>query len=203
MFANSVISRSSISISSLLLSSPLPPSLSLSLLLAFCSQSFLLVYVLPTRFFLSSGFARAASAIYERVVVMRCRVTSGLSAIVPSPFFSFSFSPPSVRSSFPLSLSLALSRLLSLHLSFILPCGSNVSVSSTLLHQPVERIRVTRHRSKYLPLAPSFSFLLQLFCRTSSLLCRTNLCSLLIYTVSFTKQISRDNINSSELIIRL
>lgn len=180
MFANSVISRSSISISSLLLFTPLPPFPSLSLLLVFCSQSFLLVYVLPTRFFLSSGFARAASAIYERVVVMRCRVTSGLSAIVPSPFFSLSFPPPTVRPFvLPSPPSLSLFRLLSLHLSFILPCGSNVSVSSTLLHQPVERIRVTRHRSKYLPLAPSFSLLLQLFFRTS-LLCRTNLCSLLI-----------------------
>lgn len=59
--------------------------------------------VLPTCFFPASGFARAASAIYERVVVMRRRhVTSGLYAIAPSPpISSLSLSTSADRSSFP------------------------------------------------------------------------------------------------------
>lgn len=164
MFANSVISRSSISIFSLLLSS-LPPPPSLSLSLTFCLYSFLLVYVLPTRFFLSSGFARAASAIYEQVVVMRCRVTSGLSAIVPSLSLSLSLPQPTVRPSLSPTSSPAA--------PFIhLPCGSSVSVSSTPLHRSVRRIRVTRHRSKCLVLCPPLSLSLVIW--QNEPLCRTN-----------------------------
>lgn len=177
MFANSVISRSSISISSLLLSSPIPPSFSFSFtrfLLAIFSpclcpaDSFL-----PLVWFCASSECNLrASRRYALSRHIRPLRDRSLSFFLP---LFLSAVRPSVRPS--LSLPLSLSRLLSLHLSFILPCGSNVSVSNTLLHQPVERIRV--HRSKYLPLAPSFSLLLQLFCRTSPLR-RTNLRSLLI-----------------------
>lgn len=136
MFANSVISCSSISIFSLLLSRLLPPFLSLT----FCLQSFLLVYVLPTRFFLS------------RLVLREQRVqstskSSSLYVVASHPasprsfslFLSVFFSPSLLLRRDRASV---LPSLLPPRLSFILPCGSNVSVSSTLLHRPVRRIRV-------------------------------------------------------------
>lgn len=157
MFANSVISRSSISISSLLLSflftffslltsslSCSPPPLSFALLLSIFFPAF---YVLLTRFFLSSGFARATSAVYSCRYALSRHIRS-LDDRSPrlSRFFPLSFHSSADRPSFPPSLTILLP-----HLSFI--CHTvQVSVSS-ISRRLVRKIHVTRDRSAadYLP----------------------------------------------------
>lgn len=163
MFANSVISRSSISISSLLLSSLRSPSPPPPRPLPFLTRS-LFAYNLASssmscRLVSSSrlGFARAASAIYKQVVVMRCRVTSGLSALVPSLFL-----PSIVRPS-------RLSHLCPPRLSFIYR-AARVSLFLALLFIDLPgEFAFTRHRSKRLALAPSLSLSLLLFAKTGPL----------------------------------
>lgn len=162
MFANSVISRSSISISSLLLSSlhsppPAPrplPFLSRSLFaynLASSSMSCRLVSSFSSRFCASSECNLQASrryALSRHIRPLRAR--------------SLSFSPSIVRPS-------RLSHLCPPRLSFILPCGSSVSVSSAPLHRPARRIRVYAS-SIQMSRSGSFSFpLVAVICQNGSL----------------------------------
>lgn len=159
MFANSVISRSSISISSLLLSSlhspplpPPPPSLPLSL--AFCLRSCLLVYVLPTRFFLSSRFCASSECNLQasrRYALSR--------HIRPLRARSLSFSPSIVRPS-------RLSHLCPPRLSFIYRAARVSLFLALLLIDLPGEFAFTRHRSKRLALAPSLSLSLLLFAKT-------------------------------------
>lgn len=151
MFANSVISRSSISISSLLLSSLPSPFLSL-----FLTNFLLIIFspcLCPADSFLPLVWFCASSECNPRAsrryaLSRHIRPLRNRSLSLPLPTVRPSLSPTAAP--------------------FIhLPCGSSVSVSSTPLHRPVRRIRLTRHRSKCLVLYPPLSLSLRLFGKTS------------------------------------
>lgn len=155
MFANSVISRSSISFSSLLLSSLLTffsfLSSSLLPLLSSLSPHDLFSLSISCRLISSSCLVLREQWV-QSTIVIRCRITSGLSAIALPSLCFFLFLSVLLLIICPF---LPLSYILLPRLSFIYR-AVRVSVSSTL-RRSIKRIYVTHGRSvaDYF-LSPSF-----------------------------------------------